>query len=101
MEATWLGFKLWSAAVAAAGTTDVDAVRAALRGLEMPAPSGFTVRVDAADQHLHKPAFIGCMTADGRLLPVWKSAGLLPPQPWSAWLLPDGAGNKAPLARAS
>jgi urea transport system substrate-binding protein len=102
MEATWLGFKLWTAAVTAAGTTDVDAVRAALRGSEMPAPSGFTVRVDPADQHLHKPAFIGCMTGDGRLLPVWKSAGLMQPQPWSAWLLPSTpAPDKVVLARAS
>ncbi len=99
MEATWLGFKLWSAAVAAAGTTDVDPVRAVLRGSEMPAPSGFTVCVDPADQHLHKPAFIGCMTADGRLLPVWKSSGLVPPQPWSSWLLPAPATGKQ--ARAS
>ena len=91
MEATWLGFKLWSAAVAAAGTTDPEAVRTALRGAAMPAPSGFAVRIDPADQHLHKPAFIGCMTAEGRLLPVWKSSGLVPPQPWSSWLLSEPA----------
>ena len=97
MEATWLGFKLWSAAVAAAGTTDVETVRAALHGSEMAAPSGFTVRIDPVDQHLHKPAVIGCMTADGQLLPVWTSAGLVPPQPWSAWL----SSEKAPFARAS
>jgi urea transport system substrate-binding protein len=101
MEATWLGFKLWSAAVAAAGTTDVDAVRAALRGSEMPAPSGFTVRIDPTDQHLHMPAFIGCMTAEGRLLPVWKSEGLVPPQPWSPWLAPSPRSENRPLARAS
>jgi hypothetical protein len=41
------------------------------------------------------------MTADGRLLPVWKSAGLLPPQPWSAWLPPAPATDKVLLARAS
>ena len=101
MEATWIGFKLWSAAVEAAGTTEVTAVRDALRGSEILAPSGFTVRVDPADQHLHKPAFIGCMTADGLLMPVWKSSGLMPPQPWSSWLLPSLAPETMTLPRAS
>ena len=33
MEATWIGFHLWAAAVEAVGSTDVDRVRAALGGL--------------------------------------------------------------------
>jgi urea transport system substrate-binding protein len=32
MEATWIGFHLWTEAVEAAGTTDIDKVRAALGG---------------------------------------------------------------------
>jgi len=32
MEASWIGFRLWTDAVTAAGTTDVEAVRKALAG---------------------------------------------------------------------
>ena len=70
MEATWIGFHLWAAAVEAAGATDVDKVRAALAGRRIAAPSGFTVQMDGKTQHLHKPVMIGRITADGRIVPV-------------------------------
>ena len=38
MEATWLGFNLWCAAVEATGTTAIDEVRAALAGRTIAAP---------------------------------------------------------------
>ncbi|MBG0810472.1 transporter substrate-binding protein [Methylosinus sp. H3A] len=92
MEATYLGFELWRAAVAAAGCVDVAAVRRAL-GLHMiRAPSGFALRLDAETQHLHKPAFVG-RVARGRILPVWVGAELIAPQPWSPWLTKNGAGK--------
>ena len=34
MEATYIGFKMWAAAVEKAGTTEVDKVRPAMYGLE-------------------------------------------------------------------
>jgi urea transport system substrate-binding protein len=86
MEATLIGFSLWAQAVATAGTTDIDAVRAALDGMLFPAPSGFTVRMDNRNHHLHKPAFIGRINARSEILPVWDSQGLVPPEPWSQWL---------------
>jgi urea transport system substrate-binding protein len=86
MEATWIGFHLWAQAVAAAGTTETGAVREKLAGLRLEAPSGFTVRMDDSNHHLHKPAFIGRFTADAHILPVWNSGGLVPPEPWSPWL---------------
>ena len=86
MEATWIGFRLWAEAVAKAGSTDIGAVRNALDGMQVAAPSGFTVRMDETNHHLHKPAFIGRITVAGRIMPVWSSGGLVPPEPWSAWL---------------
>src|SRR5271163_3810162 len=41
MEATYIGFKMWTQAVAQAGTTDVNAVRQAMYGQKVKAPSGF------------------------------------------------------------
>jgi urea transport system substrate-binding protein len=95
MEATWIGFHLWAQAVAAAGTTETGAVREKLAGLRLQAPSGFTVRMDDSNHHLHKPAFIGRFTADAHILPVWNSGGLVPPEPWSPWLERTRAPAKA------
>ena len=86
MEATWIGFQLWAAAVEAAGTTDVDQVRDALGGRRITAPSGFAVQMDAKTHHLFKPVMIGRITDDGRILPVSVTEGLVPPEPWSPWL---------------
>jgi urea transport system substrate-binding protein len=87
MEATWIGFQLWAAAVSAAETTEIDAVRKALASLTLKAPSGFTVKLDPSNQHLHKPVVIGCIEPNGHILPVWVSDGLHPPEPWSPWLV--------------
>ena len=71
--------------------------------------------MDERNHHLHKPAIVGEMTADGRIVPVWKSAGLIAPEPWSPWFAkaeqasdalknvrrrPDGTPSR-PLAYAS
>ena len=86
MEASWVGFKLWTDAVAAAGTTDTDAVRRALACRSIRAPSGFDVRLDRENQHLHMPAFIGRMDTHNYIWPVWASPALIAPEPWSQWL---------------
>jgi urea transport system substrate-binding protein len=77
MEATWIGFNLWKEAVTRAGTVEADAVRRALACLRLKAPSGFTVFMDPANHHLHKPAVIGRITPDARIVPVWMSDRLI------------------------
>lgn len=86
MEATWIGFHLWVQAVMAAGTTETQAVRRALAGRTFRAPSGFDVRLDPDNQHLHKPSVIGRMDAKNVIWPVRISDGLIAPEPWSGWL---------------
>ncbi len=86
MEATWIGFQMWMEAVKQAESTETNAVRAKLAGLRLKAPSGYEVTMDERSHHLHKPAIVGEMTADGRIVPVWKSSGLIAPDPWSPWL---------------
>jgi urea transport system substrate-binding protein len=86
MEATWIGFNLWAAAVEKAGSFDPNNVREALAGLTIDAPSGFRVVMDAKNQHLHKPAAIGRIDKHGTIQPVWISGDVLPPEPWSPWL---------------
>jgi urea transport system substrate-binding protein len=99
MEATWIGFHLWIAAVEAAGSTEVDKVRAELGGKRIAAPSGFTVQMDARTHHLFKPVMIGRISDDGRIMPVSVTEGLVPPDPWSPWL--PGSDRAAELRRAA
>jgi urea transport system substrate-binding protein len=86
MEATWIGFHLWTEAVEAAGTTETDKVKAALGGRMIASPGGFTVKMDARTHHLYKPAMIGRITPHGGIVPIWVTEGLVPPDPWSRWL---------------
>jgi urea transport system substrate-binding protein len=95
MEATWIGFHLWAAAVEAAGATEVDKVRVALGGRRLTAPSGFSVLMDGKTHHLFKPVMIGRITDDGRILPVSVTEGLVPPDPWSPWIKRMGSPAQA------
>jgi urea transport system substrate-binding protein len=99
MEASWIGFKLWTDAVIAAGATEVEAVRKALAGRSVRAPCAFDVHLDAENQHLHKPAVIGRMDEKNFIWPVWTSPTLIAPEPWSQWL-PKSAEAQAALKRA-
>jgi urea transport system substrate-binding protein len=100
MEATWIGFHLWTAAVEAAGSTEIDKVRTELAGRQIAAPSGFTVKLDGRSHHLYKPVMIGQITKDGRIVPVFITDGLVPPKPWSPWLARN-AGRDSGTARAA
>jgi urea transport system substrate-binding protein len=65
MEAHYIGFNMWVNAVTQAGTTDVDAVRAAMYGQEFPNLTGGTA-VMLPNHHLSKPVLIGEIRADGQ-----------------------------------
>lgn len=65
MEAAYIGFTMWVKAVEAAGTTDVDAVRTAMYGLEVPNLTGTTAKM-LPNHHLTKPVLIGEIRADGQ-----------------------------------
>ena len=65
MEAHYIGFNMWVNAVTDAGTTDVDAVRAAMYGQEFPNLTGGTA-VMLPNHHLAKPVLIGEIMADGQ-----------------------------------
>jgi urea transport system substrate-binding protein len=94
MEATYIGIKMWAAAVEQARTTNVDAVRQAVGGQKMRAPSGFVTTMDAANHHLHKPVVIGEVKADGQFKIVWKTDGPIRAQAWSPFI-PDSAKKVA------
>ncbi|WP_261368262.1 urea ABC transporter substrate-binding protein [Pseudosulfitobacter koreensis] len=88
MEAHYIGFNMWVAAVEAAGTTDVDAVRSAMYGLEYPNLTGGTA-VMGVNHHLSKPVLIGEIQADGQFDIISETD----PVPGDAWtdFLPESA----------
>ena len=86
MEATYIGIHMWAKAAEKAGTTNVDAVRKAVAGLEIDAPSGYPVRMDDENHHLHKPVFVGEVQDDGQFSVVWESGELVAPKPWSPYI---------------
>ena len=89
MEATFIGFRMWAQAVTQAGTADVNAVRQAMYGQRVRAPSGFEVVMNT-NHHLSKPAMIGKLDASGTYDVVWRSISPIKASVWSRYL-PESA----------
>ncbi|MDR3515559.1 MAG: urea ABC transporter substrate-binding protein [Azospirillaceae bacterium] len=89
MEATYIGFKMWTQAVLQAGTTDVNAVRQALYGQKVQAPSGMEVVMNT-NHHLSKPVMIGEIQPDGQFDVVWQTKSVIKADAWSKYI-PESA----------
>jgi urea transport system substrate-binding protein len=94
MEATYVGIMMWKQAVIQSGSFDVDAVRQAVAGQVYKAPSGFEIKMDERNHHLHKPVLIGEVQADGQFKIVWKTDAPVRAMPWSPFV-PDSAKKVA------
>jgi urea transport system substrate-binding protein len=81
IEAAYDAVYLWSEAVKKAGSTDVDKVKEAAKGLEFKAPEG-TVKIEGENQHLWKPVRIGEVQADGSIKEIWSTAEAVKPDPY-------------------
>jgi len=93
MEATFIGFRMWAQAVVQAGTTDVNAVRQAMYGQRVKAPSGFEVVMNT-NHHLSKPVMIGKINASGTFDIIWQSMSPVRGDAWSKYI-PDSAKRTA------
>ena len=85
MEAHYIGFNMWVKAVEKAGTTDPDAVIAALPGIETPNLSG-GISTMLPNHHITKPVLIGEVQDDGQFDIVWETEDLVPGDAWSDFL---------------
>ena len=94
IEAAYYGVKVWAKACEKAGSTDVDAVRQAVYGMEFDAPGG-AKKMHATNQHTYKPVYIGEIRTDGQFDIVWQSDGLVEPDSYSS-LLWDGKEDQIP-----
>lgn len=81
IEAAYFQVYLWAKAVEKAGSTDVDKVRNAAKGIEFEAPEG-TVKIDGENQHVYKTVRIGEIQADGQFKELWNSGAPLKPDPY-------------------
>jgi len=81
MEAGYFGVYLWAAAVTKAGTTDINKVREAAKGISFKAPGG-TVTIHDKNQHVAKTVRIGEILPDGQVKEVWNSGEPVIPDPY-------------------
>ncbi len=81
IEAGYTQVHLWAMAVEKAGTTEVEAVKEASKGLSFAAPEG-TVTIDDENQHIAKTARIGRIRADGLIDEIAGSDGPIAPDPF-------------------
>jgi urea transport system substrate-binding protein len=88
MEATYIGFKMWTQAVLQAGTTDVNAVRQALYGQKVKNLTGGEAVMNS-NHHLSKPVMIGEIKPDGQFNVVWKTKSVIKADAWSPFIADD------------
>ncbi|KLU65942.1 MULTISPECIES: urea ABC transporter substrate-binding protein [Desulfosporosinus] len=81
IEAAYDAVYLWAAAVKKAGSTDVDKVRQAAKGIEFQAPEG-QVKIEGENQHLWKTVRIGEVAADGSIKEIWSTGKAVKPDPY-------------------
>lgn len=94
MEATYTGFKMWAQAVTQAKSTAVDAVRTAMYGQKVDAPSGYTEQM-WENHHLSKPVMIGEIQADGQFSIVYKTPQAIKAENWSPYIPENATRAKA------
>jgi urea transport system substrate-binding protein len=81
MEAGYNAVYLWAAAATKAGTTEVEAVKTAAKGIVLDLPEG-KVTIDGDNQHVFKTARIGEVLPDGQIKEVWNSGKPIEPDPY-------------------
>ena len=83
IEAGYFGVYLWKAMVEKAGSTDVEAVRAAAQTgeIQFQAPEGL-VKIEPENQHTWKIVRIGQINAEGLIDEVWSSGEAVKPDPF-------------------
>jgi urea transport system substrate-binding protein len=81
IEAAYVNVYLWAAAAEKAGTTEVEAVKEAAKGISFAAPGG-TYTVNGENQHISKVARIGVVRDDGLIDEISSSPGPIEPDPF-------------------
>lgn len=86
MVSTYDGVHLWAEAVKKAGSFDVPEVRAAFPGLQFPDPSGYVLKMTAANNYVSRGVFIGSINANQGFDVLWQSKDTPTPVPYSPYV---------------
>jgi len=86
MEATYIGFSAWAKAVEKAKTTEVDKVRTAMYGIQVPNLTGGIAEV-LPNHHFTKPVLIGEIQEDGQFETVWSTDAEVAGDAWTDFLV--------------
>ena len=89
IEAHYIGFNMWVAAVEKAGSVDTGRVREAMIGTRVPNLSGGFAEM-FPNHHISKPVYVGRVRADGQYQVIWQSGQDIPGDAWTQYL-PRGA----------
>lgn len=81
IEAGYVGVHLWAMSADKAGSTNVEKVKAAAKGLTFDAPEG-KVTIDGENQHIYKTARIGKLQPSGLIDEVGGSGEPIKPDPY-------------------
>jgi urea transport system substrate-binding protein len=81
MATAYNGVRLWAQTVAEAGTDDVSTVRKLFHRQSLDAPEGI-ISVDAENQHLWRPFYLGRIRPDGQFDIVWSILKPIQPVPY-------------------
>ncbi len=81
MEAGYLGVHLWAKAANQSNSVEPTTVRTTLRGQAINAPEGRVI-INASNNHLWKPLYIGQIQNNGQFKIVWSEKKLFNPQPY-------------------
>ena len=88
IEAAYFGVHVWKQAVEKAGASMSTRFATAVYGQKFLAPGG-EIMMDEANHHTNKPVLIGEILKDGQFKVVWRSKGLVKPEPWSEYTNPE------------
>ena len=88
IEAAYFQVYLWKQAVEKAGSTEVDKIRAAVRGQEFDAPEG-KVKVDDKNNHTWKPFRLGEIQKDRQFKIIYDTKEWIKPEPYTPLLYPN------------
>ncbi|WP_415721738.1 urea ABC transporter substrate-binding protein [Photobacterium ganghwense] len=85
MEASYIGFNMWTQAVQKAGTTEPDAIQDAIIGITVPNLTGGYATM-MPNHHITKPVLLGEIQEDGQFEVVWETTGVVAGDAWSNYL---------------
>ena len=83
----YINVYLWKAAVEAAGTFDIDAVREASYGLVLEDTPMGTITIDS-NQSIFQTVYVGQIDVDGQFDIIWDSGDAVEPEPYDPLAFP-------------